>query len=416
MIQNDNEVYYTVNNKKIFHKIDAILEANNNELDVKWHFYEETFKSLNWYEEPEQSLDYYYKLRALQIRLKYDYVVLFCSGGADSTNVLKSFINNDIHIDEVIFSAPISGLSNFNFNTSDSSHSNTMSETKFAQFPLMQELHNLNSKIKITINDYFNNIINYESEKWIYDSEDWIHPSGLSRYQLEHIKHLKDLAEQGKKIALVYGIDKPVLFLSGRDDEELYTVFSDLAVNVQRPAFSTNYPNVDNVLFYWSKNLPEMLIKQAHTVANWIFDQKNQDSLIYFKSSRKLANHTYAENRFHHSRYERSIVPCIYPSTYRKVFQAEKPVKNFLGEHDYWFYQLHQKTTHYDMMVGETVTFFKKIKRKYLNPGNYGFLNYHNMYKIGNLSDFTKDVSRVKSILSTPTNLIPHISFNYEFR
>lgn len=411
MIHNDLEVYYSVSGKKIFHKIDAVLEANRLDSDLSWHFYDDIFKKVNWTAEPTYSLDYYYKLRAEQIRLRYDYVVIFCSGGADSTNVLKSFVNNNIHVDEVIVSAPNSGLSNYNFNKNDTSHSNTMSETKFAQFPLMQELSNQNLNIKITINDYFQNIIDYESEKWIYDSEDWIHPSGLSRYHLENISHLKNLAEQGKRIALVYGIDKPVLLLSGDNDEEIYTVFSDLAVNVQRPAFAVNYPNVDNVLFYWTKDLPEMLVKQAHSVANWIFKIENQYLLNFFKSSGKIQNQTYAENRYQHSRYERGIVPCIYPSTYRKVFQAEKPTKTFLGEHDDWFYSLHRSTRAYDMIVTDTIHFFKKFKRKYLNPGNNGFINYHNKYKIGNLSDFTSDTQRIKNILSMPSSLIPHLKY-----
>ena len=49
-----------------------------------------------------KDIDELYRQRAHQLRDKYDYVVLWFSGGADSNNVLNSFIDNDIKIDEVV--------------------------------------------------------------------------------------------------------------------------------------------------------------------------------------------------------------------------------------------------------------------------------------------------------------------------
>ena len=378
--------YYKVGSRIFTNKMEAILYANDRSEEVTWHFNEHVFKHVDWLTEPSTSLDEFYKLRAQQIRDKYDYVVILCSGGADSTNVVRTFLNNNIRVDEVIAAAPISGLRDYNFNDKDTSHKNTMSETKYAQLPLMNELSQQYPGLKITLHDYFEDLMNYESDRWLIECEDWIHPSSVSRYRYEKHKHLKDLAESGKKIAFVYGIDKPVLLL-GRD-LYVYTMFSDLTVNTQRQPFNIAYPNVENVLFYWTPDLPQMMVKQAHVVANWIFKPENQEALQWLNYRRMSLTRSWGENRYYHSKYERAIVPAIYPSTARPVFQAEKPERLFLGEHDEWFYSLHNKTRTFEMIQSDTANFFKKIHHMYLNAGKNGFEVYGNFYRIGSLRQF----------------------------
>ena len=94
--------YYKVGNKTFAGKLEAVLEAQATKQNVEWNFFDDVFEKINWFEEPTMTIDQLYKIRAQQIREKYDYVVVFASGGADSTNVVKSFINNGIKIDEII--------------------------------------------------------------------------------------------------------------------------------------------------------------------------------------------------------------------------------------------------------------------------------------------------------------------------
>lgn len=397
--------FYKVENQIFYNKIDAILHANKTLSEVTWHFHEDIFKNINWNKEPDLELDEWYRIRAKQIRENYDYVVILCSGGADSTNVVKSFLNNSIWPDEIIAAAPISGLNNFDYNSKDSSHLNTMSETKFAQLPLMDEISNLYPNIKITLHDYFQDMLDYKPEEWLYQCEDWVHPSSRARYRYERIPHLKKIAESGKRIAFVYGIDKPTLTI---DDStgDIYTVFTDLVVNVQRQAFDLEYFNVDNVLFYWTDQLPLMLVKQAHQLSKWILKEENFHALRYLRIQSRANSTSWAENRLRHSKYERAIVPCIYPKTHRPIFQAEKPISTFLGEHDGWFYQNHSKTFLSQMMISDTINFFKKINSKYINAGKNGFQTYKNLYKIGNVKDFTKNQEIFKNILGLPEVLV----------
>lgn len=382
--------HYKVGNSIFYNKIDAVLQANKTMEDITWHFNEEIYSALKWDQEPTTSLDEFYRLRAQEIREKYDYVVILCSGGADSTNVVRTFLNNGIHIDEIIAAAPMSGLRDYQFNDSDTTHLNTMSETKFAQLPLINEISQTHPNIKITLHDYFDEILRYNTDEWLYQCEDWVHPSSVARYRYERIAHLKQIAESGKKLAFVYGIDKPVLAI-GRDDK-IYSTFSDLTVNTQRSPFDIQYPNVENVLFYWSDTLPQMLIKQAHQVAHWIFKPENALALRYLLDRRTMMSSFWSwdKHRYRHSKYERAIVPCIYPATYTKIFQAEKPDSLFLGEHDGWFYKHHQSTRAYQMIISDTNAFYKNINPKYLNEAQNGFIVLRNNYCIGPVDNFIK--------------------------
>jgi hypothetical protein len=127
-LPNDKLGYYTVNDKKFYGKLDAVLYANSAKSDISWNFNKEIFNTVNWTEEPETSLLDFYKARAVQIREEYDYIILMCSGGADSTNMLYSFLKNGIHVDEVIVAAPLSGLSNWNWDNKNLDANNTISE------------------------------------------------------------------------------------------------------------------------------------------------------------------------------------------------------------------------------------------------------------------------------------------------
>ena len=383
---NTNTGYYTVGNKVFFDKLAAVLEASQTKEEIEWNFNNHVYDKINWTVEPELSLDQYYKIRAQQIRDQYDYVIILCSGGGDSNNVVWSFLNNGIAVDEVVASAPIGGLSQWNETDKDTSAGNTMSETMLAQLPLMHEIHSKYPDVKITINDYFETLLDYKTDDWIFRCGEWIHPSSAARYDLDKQLHIKQLAEQGKKIAIVYGIDKPVLFYDA--DDSINIMMSDLAVNVQRPPFKDKYPNVENVLFYFASELPEMQIKQAHVLAKWIHMPENSFAKEKMLDLRKTAQ-SIEKYRSRHSFYERAIIPCIYPQTHRRVFQGHKPTRMFLGEHDDWFYKMHNNTRAFDLIVSDFRNFIKEIDPIYLNESRTGFKVFRLNYKIGAISDFT---------------------------
>lgn len=391
--------YYKTNDKIFTDKLSCILEAQKTLSEITWHFNDNTFNKFNWQVEPQLSLDEYYKLRAQQIRDRFDYVVVMCSGGADSTNVLYSFLNNGIKIDEIVSGAPMSGLKNWNFNDKDFSATNTISETKFALFPLLDQVKTNHPNIKITINDWFEDVLTYKTDEWIYSSGDWISPTSACDRSLDKFKHLKDMAEQGKKIAVVYGIDKPMIRFSPIGNVNI-RIF-DSAVSIARQPFKVDYPNVERILFYYTPELPEMLIKQAHVVAKFVLRKENKHIIEYIKAiqnnvSEKLTQKDIGfdsqTDSLPKGEYQRAIVPALYPTVYennfKNVFQCRKAWGKFMSEQHGWFYDLHKNTKIYEMIKNDFQTFYKTINPKYLSYTGVGFKSYSCYYTLGHTSNF----------------------------
>lgn len=400
----ENELgFYLVNNIKYTNKIQAVLEAQKTLADITWDFHSSVFEKIDWAVEPNLSLDALYKMRAQQIRNQYDYVIVMSSGGADSTNVIKSFLNNGIHIDEIVAGAPVSGLNNWNWNDKDHSVNNTISETKYALYPLLNEISTNHPNVKITFNDYFEHILRYKTDEWLYNCQDWINPVVNAKSRLDKFKHIVDLAEQGKRIGIVWGIDKPAL----RYDKEgnICIIISDMGVNVADAAFDKNYPNVDRVLFYWTPDFPEIMIKQAHVISKvahkpentWLKELIQKVGLgnpIWWQPSETTAEtntnnlHTTKKNN-----YQRGIVPIIY-SNISDVFQCQKHNSTFMPPQHNWFYTLHKDTLIYQMIDSDFRLFYKNLNKKYLKidkSGNIiGFKTFIQRYKIGHYTKFTE--------------------------
>jgi hypothetical protein len=385
--------YYLVNKKIYLNKLEAILAANSSLSEIQWYYNDHLLDQVTWQTEPDLTLSNLYKLRARQIREKHDYIVLMLSGGADSTNMLRSFIDNDIKIDEVVASAPLSGIQNLKINTSDRSPENTVLETVLSQIPLIKKLSQTNPEIKITINDYFEDILKLKSDSWIYESSShWIHFSGATRHSLENVKHLRQMADRGKKIGVVYGIDKPIICRSS--DGNLYNIIADSVVNIITSHFNEIIPNVESVLFYYSPDLPELMVKQCHQVCRWIYQPENRvlkNTLLWDKSKPEKFNSSSIRN----SRWQRAIIPCIYPTLgnfLQNNWQAEKHGLGFTGgkQIDAWMYKLHGESHIVEMVESDLSLLSKSIDRRYFVDGdsNKGFIRFSKFWKIGHEQQF----------------------------
>jgi len=405
--------HYSVNNKIYANKLDAILNAMPNKDDVKWHFFDEQLSKANWTVEPAQTLDELYAYRAKQIREKYDYIIVFCSGGADSTNVIKTFINNNIRVNEIMALAPKSGLKNWNFNKSNIDESNTISETEFALFPLLKDISRSNPEIKITVNDFFEDIIKYNDVDWTYQACGNIVTVLTSHFtNVNKFPHIRALLDAGKKIGLIYGTDKPIFRIS--DSGGLFIVLADSGINYLNMPEHREHENLDRVLFYWTADLPEIMIKQGHVIKkmielpfyqhfknyfndsdkvytlesfeNFLNEKHNKETVLNSFISKKILQTSLAYNN--KSLYQRTIVPWIYPSTYNpNLFQCQKVDANagFFTSDQAWLHILHKGSRISDMVTSGVKSLYNLIHPKYLNGNGTGFLTYIKSYKIGEL-------------------------------
>lgn len=390
------DYYYTVNGQVFQNKTLAILYANQNKIppdDIKWHFYDAEFNSVDWTVEPAPSLDEFYKRRARQLREKYDYIILMCTGGADSSNMTRSFLKNGFHVDEIFASAPIEGLRDWEVNPNDKSVENQVSETWLAQIPFLKMIEKEHPSVRITLYDYFRDILDYQDTEWAIRSTDFPHPTAIARYDLERLPHLQKLAETDKKIGVVYGIDKPNIMFGGT---AVFSVIVDATTSI--PLRLKNFKNFYNECFYWTHDMPQLLVKQSHEVAKWIIKPENRTALKYAFGRQGILPH----KKFHFGLYQRAIVPCIYPSLKYNMWQADKHTLNIGCEHDEWFYQKHSSLKFFDMMKSNLNSLlnhidpaYLKIKKYYDEQGNVqeelaGFKPYTKLFYLGNLDDFKK--------------------------
>jgi len=400
----DDVGFYTIFNKKTqseekyYNKIQAFMRAKSLNLkveNIQWNFNDEIFKSVDWTIEPTDTLNQLYKTRARQIREEYDYIVMFISGGADSTNMLFSFLYNDLLVDEIIASAPLSGLRDWKRNRPYNDVKNTIEETFVSQIPFIQKLKSRFPNLNIRIHDYFEDMLNYKQDDWLIKGSDWMHPTMAGRYNLDRYSHLKVIAESGKKIAVVQGIDKPQLC---RFKNHFSILFRDHPYNNKYD--SINHPNTFPVFFYHSPDLPSLIVKQAHVTARFLMRPEN---ILIYKAmpynweyakdrTNPLNNKNY--NGLNGDVYERGIVPAIYPWIKKWSFQAEKPDKMFLGNHDHWFYEHHSGTSVWSMMKSDLLNLQKSLDSNFFhfdkdNNELLGLKPFFRSYNIGKIANFT---------------------------
>jgi hypothetical protein len=404
----DDLGFYTVGTEKFYEKIPAMFRAQQLNMDMKWNFNDEVFGATDWTKEPTESLDELYAIRARQIREEFDYVLMFISGGADSTNMFYAFVNNGLHIDEVVASAPLSGLRDWKSNPNDQDVTNTIDETFHTQIPFMQKIKDTYPNIKVTLHDYFEDMLNYKADAWLLKCNDWLHPTMAGRYNLDRYLHLKRIAESGKKIAIVQGIDKPQMcryrnkFVIGFYD----TVYSNKYNSV-------NHPNTFPVFFYHTPQLPQLAVKQAHVTARFISRPENKHiyDVLRFNDEYTGGHLLNPINSYirdvNGGVYERGIVPAIYPAIKKISFQAGKPDRMFLGRHDAWFYKHHLSTDVAKMMQSDLDNLIGSLDKKFLNIDKYkgllGFKIWRKFYSIGPVNNFSP-------ITSIPEELIINVN------
>tara|TARA_Y100001963_G_scaffold7815_1_gene10196 strand:+ start:19880 stop:20971 length:1092 start_codon:yes stop_codon:yes gene_type:complete len=69
---------------------------------IKMYAWDDEIAKIKWWEEPPLPLAHYFKERAQQLRDMYSYLRLYVSGGYDSYYALRAFLDNDIHLDEIV--------------------------------------------------------------------------------------------------------------------------------------------------------------------------------------------------------------------------------------------------------------------------------------------------------------------------
>lgn len=262
--------YYKVGNKVLLNKTNALLEARTARVPVEWIFNDDVYSKFDWTIPITTSLPDLYKARAQQLRDKYDYLILYYSGGADSTNVLHAFVNNGILLDEIVMQYPRPVESTWN--DQDLDNNNYFSEIKYAAIPHLKKIEGkLDPRTKIKFLDQCSDTVNmFGDEHWFekYPLGTMITPAGAGR-QISAIKDpdLDVLYEYGKTVCQIYGVDKPLLRY---DNGQFHAYFRDSNATHAIPSgfelgeIASKFFFLE--FFYWTPDMPEIVIKQSQEI------------------------------------------------------------------------------------------------------------------------------------------------------
>jgi len=325
-----NKGIYHCNNKSFFNKLEAILECNANPHSyVEWDYHETVFKQAQWSHEPPVLLEELYKQRALQLREAYDHVVVFFSGGVDSWYILNAFVKNNIQVDEIYMFGAFEAEEKHNANLGfDRSPGYYTREVRQAQ-DLVKRLA-LNKKTKINVYDWTRDIIDAANDRdWFWHAAVRHDPSCMVRSKFHKIfREHSEMCHRGKKVGFVYGIDKPRLV---RDDQYIY--FSFLDVLLTMGTVPTNdilgeYWENDE-FFYWTPNMPELIIKQCHQTVNHL---KSLNKLHLIKHMNDVGK--WEANQ---TDYYREVNRAIFPDWNINTWQIKKPTGPVYNEMSRWF-------------------------------------------------------------------------------
>ena len=369
--------YYQVGDKLFNMKFNALLESSRTKLKVNWNFNYDIFKDQSVKPRMNVSLRQLYKDRAEQIRDQYDYVILAFSGGSDSDNILKTFVNNNIKLDEIWcdWSHELIKKSGYILNRSKDA-SNMPSEWYYAIKPELDKIKITNPEIKIHLSDSTSSL--HDEDKA--DSLSFI--SGLATLSaIKKYRYIKDYVatiSKNKRVGVILGVDKLIPVTTGN---EYGFIFSDNSVQPKGNG-------LDNELvleyFYWTGDYPYIVTEQCHNV--WDYLNKNLDFMKTRMDLIKSGNWTDRDKVF-----DNIIKKICYPDWDFNKHQVNKTtsinskffsyVHNFKEERFYQssFSFLH---SHINMLDSElTLDPHYKVKKE-VRP----FYNYHPLGKLPDIN------------------------------
>ena len=340
--------YYQVNDRRFRLKSDALIYASTTKSAVTWYFGEDVFSAINWSTPIQSSLRELYKLRAQQLRDKYDFVSLFYSGGVDSTNVLHSFIDNDIFLDEIVIYRP--KVIENRLNSEDKTPYNLFSETKYAAIPHLKKC-TLDSRTTVRIIHIDEAIFKFFDDPILpmqFTNFSDYSSHGIGKVAMAMTDPVwNKLYAAGKRVGHIQGADKPIIQIDG--DSYFFQFWDSAAAFIWEPSFHTDLTEMVqshqfHEMFYWSPDFPLIPIKQCQ-----ILKKLCQINPYFFKLFTTAIN--VAQDALS------ARLPYIYPASVisiRDEFTTTSPGTGIYAPQTAWFYE---------KMPGEIMGKFADITR-----------------------------------------------------
>lgn len=355
----DNHAYglYEVGTKKFVNKTDALIEATRSGQSMHWNFHDQVYSQYDWTRRPQGTLRDLYRQRAQQIRDQYDYVVVHFSGGADSWTVLHSFLSNNIHVDEIYSRWAFAERKYRDPTFQDTREINLGSEYEFAALPVLKDVEKRFPNIQIYIDDYSSDYEKDVDDNTLKFGGAYLNLGVFYRFGRRSPMEIA-ASEAGKRVAVIYGLDK-IRYCCV--DDMVYAYFDD------RVAGTDLDPSRNIVPFYWSPDLPEIPIMQAHEMKS------------FYESNPDMADEL---NKFKRETYTRVCYPDYNPET----FQVSKPIGTEIWQSASWIYKYNPR--HIDSWQWSVNQYANNIDPEFCEWSNKSLrlgykANRSHLYKLG---------------------------------
>jgi hypothetical protein len=315
--------YYECCGRIFLNKIQAIEFARSQGHGIHWNFHESSFNIYDWSKEPSEDLEELYKQRAQQLRDEYDYVVLCLSGGYDSENFYRVFNQYGIKYDEILVFVAFSAVNDLTWG--DLSNKHIHAELKEYVMP---KLNHVDPWVKVTVYDYAEDLEKFfkrDPKDWIYQTNTKLQANQIMRNWLHTVQpHYRKMAEMGKRVAFVWGVDKPRV-VKQNGHHYVYFIDTSMAAGCGLVDRHQGESEIRDEFFYWSPNSPNLINKQARA----IIKQAETDTVLD-----KMISSIHLDVQDYYDR----INASVYPDLPRKVY-VKKPKQHVLTERDLWFYR-----------------------------------------------------------------------------
>lgn len=290
-----NRGYWCVDNEYYDNKVKAIIAAQHRALgpdDITYHYNDQSWNKFDWSQEPDESLQELYVARARQLREKYKTLILRFSSGADSTNILRIFVDNNIKLDVV-------AMNEWHLPGIDPMLCTINIEKKILGKPLLEKLLQQGAKFQVVVNNFSSTL-----EDALGDDPAWIFDIDAPKFSCIDITAYRALTTpefdqwDHSTTGVIVGVDKPRLWCS--KGKIWYFSMPDTLHSMHNVA-----NNMIPEPFYWTADMPEIVIKQSHVVKQ--FWKNHLDKLGGSTELLQIPNK------------KQQIIPLIYPSYYGDI-------------------------------------------------------------------------------------------------
>lgn len=363
-----NSGYWHVNEKYFFDKRECLIYATEiRNHNVSFHYFDDVYQSIDWSTEPEKTLEQLYCDRARQLREKYDYLIVQFSGGSDSMNILDTFLNNNIPIDEIVTHYPVSAINKLyhTFDINNSTNKNLIFEYKTSAEPKLKKIAQSHPEIKISVLDYtdraielcVNELMHITPLSGVNNS-----PSLAGHNMLGEL--MRTRSDTYGRVAAISGIDKPRMGYNPNTGV-IGTWFDDISTpwnNYSGDPFNGFKPRIE--YFYYTLDMLDIWKKQCIIMKRLMEPIVRSDprpeiySQLHYRSFKN--NEVF---RIHHNFFKKTL----YSGWDTTIFQAGKPSGYWYAEAAQWFFDsdlTDQRTKEY--YVGQINNYISGIDPKFI--------------------------------------------------